>query len=147
MHKKILNKIHHWTIPHEGNEYKPYAIRHKTLVVYSVLMIFVKVFLVGTLFLSFPDKAQFSTITTNRIIQLTNKEREKLGLPYLQHSKVLDSSALKKAQEWDYSFSEDARVAVGIFYKAAKKNYPLCGIPYWKLKREIDWKKEVDIFK
>ncbi len=92
-------KVGKFLLPHEGNNYKPHTIRHKSLVFYSVLLILVKVILVSSLFLSFPDSAEFSTITINRIVELTNKQRQEQGLSVLQHSKILDTSALKKAQD------------------------------------------------
>ena len=56
-------------------------------------------------------------------------------------------SAFKKALEWDYSFSPEKRVPIGIFYKVDKRTYPLCKTPYWKVRRRMNWKKEISIFK
>lgn len=95
--KQIAHQIYHWTIPHEGNDHRPHAIRHKPLVIYSGLLIAAKLFVVALLFFTYPTPAEFSTITTNRIIELTNQERQELGLPALKHNSTLDLAAQKKA--------------------------------------------------
>lgn len=46
-----------------------------------------------------PSEAMLSTITTNRIIQLTNDEREKTGLSALNTNSALAHSAKLKAQD------------------------------------------------
>ena len=95
----ILQKFYNWHIPHKGNDHKPKAIRHKTLAIYSGLLIATKVLVLILLFFTYPTQAEFSTITVNRIIQLTNKERVKLGLSELKHNRVLDLAAQKKAED------------------------------------------------
>lgn len=98
MPQKILKKIHHYVIPHEGNGYKPHVVRHKNLIAYSALLILVKLLIVGTLFLSYPGKAEFSTITTNRIVELTNRARTEEGLSELRINETLNRAAMLKAQ-------------------------------------------------
>ncbi len=99
MYKKAIQKIHYWTIPHEANEYRPQAVRHKTLAVYSALLISVKVLIICLASFAFPSAAEFSTITVNRIIELTNEERVAEGLAPLKHNSVLDMSAKLKAED------------------------------------------------
>lgn len=95
----FISKLHHWFIPHSGNDYKPHALRHKTLAFYSGVMIFVKIFVAIILFISYPNPAEFSTITVNRIIELTNQAREEQSLSTLRHSSILDLAASKKAAD------------------------------------------------
>ena len=99
MFKRVLKKIHHWIIPHKGNNYRPYSLRHGALTVYSAFLIGVKVFVLALIFFTYPSPAEFSTITVNRIIELTNQERQALGLSSLRHNKILDLAAQKKARD------------------------------------------------
>lgn len=131
MTKRIIKKIHHWTIPHEGNDHKPLAIRHKSLLVYSALLILVKVALIGALSFSFPNVAEFSTITTNRIVELTNKERQAQNLPSLKHSSVLDTSAFKKAKDMlehnYFAHTSPDKVKPWQWFKEVGYNYTFAG--------------------
>jgi len=131
MYKKAISKIHSWTIPHEGNEYKPYAVRHKSLATYSALLIGIKVFVLLLLFFSYPNPAEFSTITVNRIIELTNQERVAQGLESLRHSSILDLAAQKKAThmlEYNY-FAHTAPDGTKPWhwFKEVKYNYTFAG--------------------
>ena len=98
MHKAI-KKIYHWTIPYEGNSYKPHVTRHRTLAFYSGAMIAIKLFVLALLFFSYPSPAEFYTITVNHIVELTNQAREDAGFSTLKHSAVLDAAAAKKAAD------------------------------------------------
>src|SRR4030042_5528316 len=98
MPKIITNQIHSWLIPHIGNDFKPYAVRHRSLAAYSALLIGVKIFVLFFLFLTYPNPAEFSTITVNRIIELTNEARQDEGLSLLKHNTTLDLAAQKKAE-------------------------------------------------
>ena len=55
--------------------------------------------ILGLLFFTYPTPAEFSTITVNRIIELTNKARQEQGLPALKHNRILDWAAKKKAED------------------------------------------------
>jgi len=131
MHKRIVKKFHHWTIPHEGNEYKPHATRHKSLAAYSALLIGVKVFVLILLFLAYPSPAEFSTITVNRIIELTNQERQEIGLPILRHNRILDLAAQQKAAdmlEYDYfEHTSPDGVKPWYWFKQVDYNYTYAG--------------------
>lgn len=131
MPKRILKKIHHYTIPHEGNEYKPHSLRHGTLVFYSVFLIAVKLVVGFGLLLSYPTPGEFSTITTNRIIELTNRERAEQGLNQLETSEILNQTAALKLQDMfdnDY-FAHNSPDGVKPWYwfKEAGYNYTYAG--------------------
>jgi len=74
-------------------------MRHKALAFYSATIIAVKVFVMVALFISYPNQAQFSTVTSNRIIELSNKARQANGLPVLMRNSALDNSAMLKAKD------------------------------------------------
>ncbi len=98
MHK-FFKTLHHWTIPYEGNDHKPHIIRHRSLHFYSAVILLTKIFLVVSLFVIYPSAAQFSTITSNHILELVNKERVTRNLPALTLSTELNKAAESKAQD------------------------------------------------
>ncbi len=131
MPKRILKKLHHYSIPHEGNDFRPHFIRHKTLVVYSFLLIAVKAAILGLLFFTYPTPAEFSTITVNRIIELTNKARQEQGLPALKHNRILDWAAKKKAEDMlrgnYFSHTSPEGIKPWHWFKQAGYNYTFAG--------------------
>jgi len=130
MHK-VIKRIHHLTIPYEGNGYKPAAIRHKTLAFYSGLMIAIKIFVLALLFFSYPSQAEFSTVTTNRIIELTNKARLEAGLKELKHNNVLDLAAAKKAADMFannyFAHTSPSGIKPWHWFNEVKYNYTFAG--------------------
>ncbi len=129
--KKVLKKIHHYTLPHESNGHKPHSLRHKTLVAYSILMLLIKVSLGFLLFLTYPSPAEFSTITTNRIVELTNQKRQELNLPDLKHSTALDQSAKLKAQDMlknnYFAHTSPQKIKPWHWFKQVNYNYTFAG--------------------
>lgn len=85
-------------IPHPDNNHHPLALRHKSLTAISLLIITAKIAAISIIALT-PSEATLSTITTNRIIQLTNAEREKVGLKDLATNSALAHAAELKAQD------------------------------------------------
>lgn len=125
---------HVWltAIPHPHNDHRPYALRHGPLAAMSALLIAAKVVAVGIIALT-PATADLSTITTARIIQLTNAERKKAGLSELTSNSLLGSAATQKGNhmlEEDYfaHISPDGVTPwfwmnkVGYSYKVAGEN-------------------------
>ncbi len=92
-------KLHHYFIPQAANGHRPHLIRHRALHFYSALIVGIKVFVLMTLFLTYPSLAEFSTITSNHIVELTNKARQEQGLPVLMRNDTLDHSAMLKARD------------------------------------------------
>jgi uncharacterized protein YkwD len=82
-------------IPKPDNNFKPLALRHKPLALLSALLILTKVVTVATVGL-IPSQAELSTITVDRIIQLTNAERTKAGLAPLSSNSKLMAAAKEK---------------------------------------------------
>ena len=125
-------RLHHYFIPSEHNGHKPHFLRHKALHFYSAAMIAVKVFVVVFAFITFPSIAEFSTVTSNRIIELTNQARIEQGLPILMHNSVLDQSAMMKAQDMlANNYFAHNRPSDGTtpweWFKAAGYNYTFAG--------------------
>ena len=122
---------HHYFIPCEANGHKPHFIRHRALSFYSGLFLLGKIFTLALLFVTFPSEAQFSTVTANRIIELTNKERQAAGLPVLMHSVVLDNSALLKSQDMlannYFAHNSPTDVSPWEWFKQAGYNYTYAG--------------------
>lgn len=83
-------------------------------------------------------------ITFHNLIPYFSKHTYKLEGE--NHNSSNFEAALKKAQEWDYELTENGRVPLGIFYQVQKPTYPLPKLPYWQVKRNPDWKKEISIF-
>ncbi|OGG90294.1 hypothetical protein A3H55_02875 [Candidatus Kuenenbacteria bacterium RIFCSPLOWO2_02_FULL_42_16] len=97
--KKQKKRLHHYFIPCEANGHKPHFIRHQALHFYSAFILAGKIFVLALLFATFPSQAEFSTVTANRIIELTNRARQQADLSLLMHSPILDSAALLKAND------------------------------------------------
>lgn len=118
-------------IPCAHNDHKPHLVRHKALHFYSALILGIKIFVLSFLVLTAPSSAQFSTVTANRIVDLTNIERAESGVSVLTHSNVLDRSAMLKAKDMlanDY-FDHDSPQGVKPWewFKQVGYNYTYAG--------------------
>jgi hypothetical protein len=85
-------------IPRPENNYRPLVLRRGPLAIISGLIVTAKVLAIG-LALILPATAELSTITSSRIIQLTNEERIKNGLGALQENASLSKAAAGKAKD------------------------------------------------
>ena len=92
-------RIAHWFIPHERNGFRPHAVRHNALISYSFILIAAKVGLTLALFLSVPNEAYFSTLTAQRVRDLTNQARSEIGIAPLTVNPLLERSADLKADD------------------------------------------------
>lgn len=97
--KKQKKRLHHYFIPSEHNDHKPHLMRHRALHTYGVLLIGLKILVLVIALAAYPSAAEFSTITSRRILELTNAERQKGGVPILMRNAELDRSAMMKAQD------------------------------------------------
>jgi len=124
-------KPHHFFIPCHANNHKPHFVRHKALHIYSIILIVIKIAVSSLLFITFPSSAEFSTVTTNRIIELTNQARVEQGLPLLIHNPILDQSASYKADDMIVNnyFNHDspAGITPWEWFKKAGYNYTFAG--------------------
>ena len=85
--------------PHHGNNYKAHLIKSSSLFLLSLLFVFLQLGL-NFFLLAKPAVLGFSAnITPERIIELTNQERAKLGLNSLKENKILSEAARQKAAD------------------------------------------------
>ncbi len=85
-------------IPHADNGHWPHLLRHHHLAKVSAILILLKVSALGIVALT-PTTAYLSTITTSRIVQLTNEERKKIGASTLTVNSKLTQAAQQKGQD------------------------------------------------
>jgi uncharacterized protein YkwD len=99
----MLNQLF---IPQLKNKYKPYLLRKTALVFYSILLLLVNY--TSLIFPSEISKVQASEIASDTLINLTNQDRQKYGLPILKQNLALNTAAFAKAndmfnkQYWDH---------------------------------------------
>jgi hypothetical protein len=86
-------------IPHKRNGHAPYALRHKALFSYSVILVLLKVAVVVASVVLPSSFAFSSAITRANIIELTNKTRDSLGIAEVNESNKLDAAAQAKADD------------------------------------------------
>lgn len=98
--------IHHFVFPHKHKKKhkKAHLLSHKALAVYIVLFVFMQ-FGFSVLRQTQPGVlGTTSSITRQDVINLTNTERQRYGLPTLKENNILDKAAEDKAKNM---FSEN----------------------------------------
>jgi hypothetical protein len=91
--------LKNWFLPHEGNNHKAHLIKSYSLFLLCFVFTFLQISL-NLFLLSKPAVLGFSAnITPERVIDLTNKEREKQGLGSLKENKLLSEAARQKAAD------------------------------------------------
>lgn len=86
-------------MPHHNNNHKAHLIRSYSLFLLCFFFIFLQVSL-NFFLLARPSVLGFSSnITPERIIELTNAERAKQGVPALKENKLLSEAARQKAAD------------------------------------------------
>lgn len=93
-----VNGVCSCILPLDRNDYRPLALRHRSLAFVSALLIGVKALAILTIAIT-PTTAQLSTITSARIVQLTNAERQKAGETPLTVNPKLSAAAQRKAED------------------------------------------------
>ncbi len=94
----VKHHLHNAFVPHEGNDHRPHALRHKALTAYAVTIVAVKI-LVGGLLLWYPGPSLTSNFTADAIIRLTNNARIDNKLKALSTNQKLNAAAQLKAQD------------------------------------------------
>lgn len=92
--KKQLNK---YLIPHQGNDFSPLILRHKSLKVIAVFVVALKIG-ISFLLIFAPALVNPIDITNQNIINLTNQQRLNAGLPQFELDNQLSQAAYAKAQ-------------------------------------------------
>lgn len=97
--KRFGRHLKDHVIPHPRNNYHPHLLGHRTIALFSLLLITVKVASITLITLGPIDIAQSSAITSENIISLTNKSRTENGLGTLQSNEKLRMAAQAKAND------------------------------------------------
>ncbi len=128
--EKILQKAKILFIPCEENRHRPRFLKSEFLFYYIVGLLVLK--LIAVSFVAyFPKTVFFADLTKTTLIQLTNQERQAMGLTTLKENPELDQAAQQKAQDMlaqDY-FSHWSPTGVSPWYwfKEAGYSYQLAG--------------------
>jgi len=81
----------------------------------------------------------------------SNIRKKKYRLDDVNHNPKDYGKALKRALEWDYSFSDKDKIALGIFYKTKRPTFndqwPQLKKPWYKVERKVDFRETVKEFK
>jgi len=96
--------LHNWFIPHKDTHKKAHLLSWEGLVIYIMLFILLQV---GFSIVGYARPGTLgitSSIDQKKLIELTNIEREKLGLSPVSENEALDKAAVLKAQNM---FSEN----------------------------------------
>ena len=96
--------LHNWFIPHKDTHKKAHLLSWEGLVIYIMIFILLQV---GFSIVGYTRPGILgitSSIDQKMLIELTNKEREKLGFTPVTENEALDKAALAKAQNM---FSEN----------------------------------------
>lgn len=86
-------------IPHHGNDHRPHALRTRSLAVYVVAAVLVKLAASGVLFWYYPNAARMARIIAQEIVTLANLSRQAAGVSALRLDSVLVASAQAKGQD------------------------------------------------
>lgn len=125
-------KRHVWNafVPHEGNDHRPHALRHKALTAYAIAIIVVKVAVSG-IAIVYPGPSTTSDLTQAQIIKLTNAARTSNGLKSLTANSALNAGALLKANDMlskqYFAHISPTNVTPWYWFKKAGYNYTAAG--------------------
>ncbi len=111
-------------IPNPDNDFRPLALRHQSLSAVTALLLVAKI-AAASLIAILPIPAELSTITSARIVELTNARRKQVGLGTLAANSALASAAAQKAQDMldkDY-FAHISPAGVTPWFWMAKVGY------------------------
>lgn len=93
-----VNGVCSCLLPLERNDWRPIALRHRALALVSSLLLSVKMLALLAIAIT-PATAELSTITVERVVQLTNAERLKAGRPALAVNVKLAAAAKRKGED------------------------------------------------
>lgn len=85
-------------IPNPDNDFRPLVLRHRPLAAVTALLLIIKIVAVSALAV-IPATAELSTITSAKIVELTNVQRRKAGFGDLKTNSLLTNAAGQKAQD------------------------------------------------
>jgi hypothetical protein len=86
-------------IPHARNNYHPHVLGHRTLALFSVMLVAIKIFTITVLTFGPILPAFSSAINIPNIINLTNESRKQFSLSALTENQLLNKAAQAKADD------------------------------------------------
>jgi len=96
---RSLNHFKDFFIPHAGNDHKPHSVRTKSLIIYILLAVMVKLTATGTLYILYPSPGRMSELVASKMLELTNRTREEMGIHPLRLDPVLTAAAEVKGRD------------------------------------------------
>ena len=97
--RKVGQHLADHFIPHARNNYHPHILGHRTLALFSLLLVAVKVAVIASVIFETPEVTQASAITVDNVISLTNQSRTDNNLKTLKQNAQLSSAAQAKAND------------------------------------------------
>ncbi len=91
-------KLAHFVLPHPKTHKKAHLLSEKLLVIYLLFFVTLQLGFQGITHVQPGVLGTTSSITTQQIITLTNKERQKYGVSILKENQELDKAADEKAK-------------------------------------------------
>ena len=122
--KKIIQKTRIFFLPCQANHYRARFLASNFLFYYLLFLLVLKL-LVVPVFVYLPSSALFASLSRTVLIELTNQQRQSLGLQALQEDAFLNDAALQKAQdmlELDY-FGHNSPKGTSPWYWFKKADY------------------------
>lgn len=117
-------------VPHEGNDYRPHALRRNALHTYTALIATVKIAAVFFVTI-YAGEAQLANVTPTGIISLTNQARQQYKAGTLKQNTLLTKAATAKAndmaQQHYFAHISPAGVTPWTWFKRAGYKYSLAG--------------------
>lgn len=86
-------------IPNDNNDNRPKILRPKQLTIIAIFLLFLKVSLIGYIFLVYQEKAEMSANLANQVFTLTNESRIANGVEPLNYNSYLNQAAQLKAED------------------------------------------------
>ncbi|HYF05901.1 MAG TPA: CAP domain-containing protein [Patescibacteria group bacterium] len=118
-------------IPHERNSYVPHLIHNRSLSLYAVLLVVVKVSVVFATVFSPGLPVYSSAITKENVFRLTNESREINGVKPLKYNNLLDTAAQNKAEDMlarqYFSHNSPTNETPWVFIQSAGYDYIVAG--------------------
>ncbi len=130
MFKRLISKLQIIFIPCQENNYRPKFLESNVLLRYIIVLLALK--LIVVLFLVyFPQTIFFTDISHSVLIELTNKERQSLGISSLKEDSLLNEAAYLKAQDMIiysyFSHESPAGTTPWYWFQKVGYNYQMAG--------------------
>lgn len=130
LHHRIKRQLHNAFIPHEGNDYRPHALRQPWLHVTAVTAIMVKVVVIAAVSF-YASAGRVSDITPTTIVALTNQARQARKVAPVKLNPLLTKAAEKKAadmaQKQYFAHISPTGVSPWTWFKQAGYSYTYAG--------------------